>query len=274
MNNFKLGRIAPIWTPQHRQLAARIRVAFTSLGKPPATPYDYVSAVSDLVGPRWGMMLNDTWGDCTAADTGHTDMIVKANTGTWTHVPTDAEVIAFYSATTGFDAAKTDANGDNPTDQGAVESDVCDFLVSTGFLGNQAAVTAPIVMGAFDDKALEKIRWCIQLFGSCRIGVNLPKSAEPQFERGAPWALGGDETVDGGHDVPFYNYEGDDFFGVTWGGQPNDARGLQRITGDWLRKFGDEAHAVIYSNLVMSSGQTPAGFDMAQLTADLKALAA
>ncbi len=274
--NFKLGRKAPVWTPQHQQSLLRMNVAFDAMGKPPITPYDYVSAVTDLVGWQWGMMGNDSIGDCTAADTGHTDMVVKANTGTWTGVPTEADVISFYSATTGFDPSQTDAHGNNPTDQGAVESEVCDFLVSHGFLGNKAFATAPITMGTIDDEALDKIRWCIQIFGSCRIGVNLPSSAETQFESGVPWALGGDETVDGGHDVPLYDYSSEDFFCVTWGGQPKHdrGRGLQRITGDWLKKFGEEAHAVIYPNFVMNSGTTPAGFDMAQLVADLKALAA
>ena len=272
--NFKLGLKAPLWTPQHHQLLARMHSAFATLGKPPITPYDYVSAVTDLVGNNWAMMLNDTWGDCTAADTGHTDMLVKANTGTWTGVPTDDEILAFYERF-GFDPTKTVSPGNNPTDQGAVESDVCQSLVTTGFLGNKASATAPIVMGTFGDEALDKVRWCIQLFGSCRIGVNLPNSAEAQFEAGVPWALGGDETVDGGHDVPLYDYSSEDFFCVTWGGQPKDdrGRGLQRITGDWLKKFGGEAHAVIYPNLIMSAGQTPIGLDLAQLNADLQALA-
>lgn len=275
MAQFKLGRRAPLWTPRHHAMAARMHAAFASLGQPPVTPtYDYVAAVTSLVGWNWGMMANDRVGDCVDAGVGHVYMANRANNGTWTHVPTDDEVLALYTATTGYDPTKTDAQGNNPTDQGSSEADVCDYLVSTGFLGDRALVTAPLLTGTTDDEGLDKVRWCIELFGACVIGVNLPNEAQNQFAAGTPWALGGDETVEGGHCVVLFDYSSEDFFAVTWGGQPKDPRGLQRVTGDWMKKFNEEAHAVLWTDQLMSTGKTPAGFDVAQLTADLKTLAA
>lgn len=266
MNHFKLGRRAPLWTPAHMQKAHLMGKALGALGVPPIASADFVSAVTSLVGNKWGMMLNDTLGDCTAADTGHRDMIIKANTGTWTGVPTDAEIEAFYSATTGYNPA-------NPaTDQGGDESAIEEYLISHGFLGNRASATAMVASGTIDMAACDKIRWAVQLFGGCRLGVNLPNSAEGQFDANVPWELTGDLTIDGGHDVVAVKYDPRYLYVVTWGGQPGRPDGLTPVAWDWVMRFCEEAHGTIYRNFVMSSGLTPDGFNMDHLVRNLQAL--
>lgn len=261
MINYKLGRAVPLWTPAHMRASYHTAGVMAALGAPPTTSNDYVSAVTDLVGTNLGMFLNDQIGDCTAADGAHTFMIRRANVGQWL-MPTDADVLAVYQATGGY------VSGNPSTDQGAEESVVCAYMVSTGFLGDKSAGTAPIATGLIDDAAIDRIKWSIQLFGSCRLGVNLPDNAEAQFDAGVPWAISGNPSIEGGHDVPAVRYNPQYFEVVTWGG-------LQQVEWDWLKKYGEEAHAELWPDFLMSgSGVSPAGFDMVALTTRLAAIAA
>jgi hypothetical protein len=187
-------------------------------------------------------------------------MLRTANTGTWLK-PTDQDALLVYADSAGYKF------GDPSTDRGAVENDVCNYMVSTGIRGHKAAGTTPIAMGVIDDAALDRIRWTIQLYGSCRIGVNLPTNAEDQFDAGVPWDVVGNETIDDGHDVPLVSYAPNRFACVTWGR-------LQPITPAWLKKFGEEAHLEYWPDFLMASGLTPDGYDAARLEAVMKELAA
>lgn len=260
MAGFKLGRTAPLWTPAHMRASYHTADIMAALGPPPAASFDYVSAVTDLVGPDWGMFLNDQLGDCTAADCGHTFMIRRANVGQWL-MPKDSDILAIYKAR-GY------VPGNASTDQGADEGQVCAYMRDVGMLGDKSVGTAPVATGLIDDAAIDRIKWSIQLFGACRLGVNLPDNAEAQFDAGEPWAISANATIEGGHDVPAVRYNPQYFEVVTWGG-------LQQVEWDWLKKYGEEAHAELWADFLMSgSGVSPAGFDMAALTTRLAAIAA
>jgi hypothetical protein len=107
------------------------------------------------------------------------------------------------------------------------------------------------------------------LFGTARLGLNIPAYAEDRFNAGLGWDLdpSGDQTIVGGHDVPLVHYDAKTPYCVTWG---------RRITVSWafLAAFLDEAHAEVYDDFLTAAGATPAGFGKAQLLADLRAVAA
>src|SRR4051812_17423635 len=65
---------------------------------PPPLECDWTAKV----GAKWGMMLNDRIGDCAIAAPGHMMMAWTANAGR-PFVPTDAQVLAAYSAVSGYD---------------------------------------------------------------------------------------------------------------------------------------------------------------------------
>jgi hypothetical protein len=97
--------------------------------------------------------------------------------------------------------------------------------------------------------------------------VNLPSVAESQFDAGVPWAIVPNMTIDGGHDVPAVKYDPEFLYVVTWGG-------LQKVHWDWLKLCGEEAHCELFPEFLMSSGLSPAGFDMQTLLSALRELAA
>ena len=90
----KLGKGAARHDPRTLLLASYITPA---LPAPPAT-----CDLTAKVGSSWGMMDNDQIGDCTCAAAGHLIMEWTANAGKKMITPTDQQIVAAYSAITGY----------------------------------------------------------------------------------------------------------------------------------------------------------------------------
>ncbi len=223
----------------------------TSLAPPPAVSNDYVAAVDAVTKGNWGMMGNDTLGDCTMADGAHQIMLHTANSSSAIVIPAEADVVAAYSAATGYNPA------DPNTDQGGVEADICAFMQTTGICGHKSDG-----WGNIEPSNLDHVRWAVQLFGACRIGVNLPQEAMDATDAKEPWDIGGNTTILGGHDVPIVKYDSSYFYVVTWGK-------LQAVTPAFIAAYCDEAHAEVYADWISAAGVSPSGFNLSLLLADL-----
>jgi hypothetical protein len=247
----KFGRKPAVHTPRTAASLTVMRRIIAALGVPPVVSTDYTAAVIDVVGTDWQMLGNDNYGDCVEADDGHYLMLRTANTGKII-VPTEKQILALYSDETGFNPK------DPKTDQGTDETSDCEYMVTTGLMGHRADAT-----GMIDPASLTSLQWAIQLFGGCKLGINCPVSAIEQFDNGEPWQLIADDGgIAGGHDVLLVGYDQAYFYGVTWGK-------LQMITGSWLLKYADEAHALIFGDWVEANGTTPSHFNLDQLLEDL-----
>jgi hypothetical protein len=251
----KFGRLPAVRTPRTEALGRAMARALEPLGAPPAQSNDYYSPVERQVGGSggWGMLGNDQWGDCVEADEGHYLMLRTANAGTMV-VPTADQVLALYSAETGFNPS------DPNTDQGTNEASDCAFMVSTGFLDHKAAATGPI-----DYTNLNNMRWAIQLFGACKIGFNIQQAQVDQFNSGNDWGyVSGSQTV-GGHDVPLVAYYTDGSFdAISWGRRVHCAPSFVATASGLI----DEAHALIFPDWIEANGAAPSGFDLQQLLID------
>src|SRR5262249_13031447 len=119
---------------------------------------------------------------------------------------------------------------------------------------------------AIEPSDLDHVRWCIQLFGHCRIGLNLPGFAEDQFDANKPWDVSdiGDQST-AGHDVPLIDYRNGNFTCVTWGQ-------AQVVTPAFLAKYCQEAHAEIFYDWVAQQGTAPSGFDLNSLAEKMRSL--
>jgi hypothetical protein len=253
----KLGRKPAVHTRRTMLSALALDHSLNPLGTPPVVSDDYVAAVDAVTGGNWEMFANDKFGCCVEADEGHYLMLRTANSGTMV-MPQTSDVLGLYTAETGFDPKQTDTNGNNPTDQGTEETSDCAYMVSTGFLGHKADATAMVA-----PETLDHMRWCIQLFGACKLGVNLPQSAIDQFNAGQPWTVvANDGGIKGGHDVPAVKYDGTMFYIVTWAK-------LQPVSPDWLSRYTDEAHALIFSDWIEQNGNAPSGWNLPELLAAL-----
>ena len=217
---------------------------------PPPPAADWTKGIT-----AWGMMLNDTLGDCTIAGIGHAIQVWTANTGSGLTLP-DSTIESYYEKWDGY------VPGNPATDRGGIELDVLNDWQKQGFDGNSLLAFA-------DPKCsnLDQIRQSIALFGGVYIGLALPITAQSQdvwdvVPKGGAKAKPGSW---GGHCVFVPKYDQNGFTCITWGQ-------LKTMTLAFWKKYCDEAHTLLAQAWITARG-APSGFDQAQLQVDLKAIA-
>lgn len=240
-----LGRRAPLGHPREVKSAAALALLLRPLGAPPSASVDRISVITGMAG-GWRMLLNDQLGCCTCSDSGHSLMLRTQANGSII-IPTDADIQAMYQ-NFGY------VPGQPATDQGAAETDVCDWLKSTGLLGHKLDDYTSL-----DSTDIDGLKWAVELFGSCRLGINLPNSAIDQFNNGQPWdTVPDDGGIVGRHDVLLVGYDDDHFTVITWGM-------TQLMTRAFFVQYREEAHPELAFDWIAANGRAPSGFDLAAL---------
>jgi hypothetical protein len=112
----------------------------------------------------------------------------------------------------------------------------------------------------------------VYIFQGCYIGVQLPISAKAQVQNNQPWSVPpGGTTGDGakgswgGHAIPVVAYDSRGVTCVTWGA-------LQSMTWSFWEAYCEEAYAILSNDYLTKKKQTPQGFNLQQLQADLQDL--
>jgi hypothetical protein len=196
----------------------------------------------------WGMMGNDSMGDCTIAAAAHAVQ-------TWTgkahgNIVTidDSEIRSKYFALTGG------------PDEGLVVLDVLKDWRTNGISGHRiGAFAATEPLNRFH------IETAINLFGGLYVGVNLPMTAQDQ----KVWAVtyqhpsGPAEPGSWGpHAVWLVAYDQTHLWCVTWGE-------LKKLTWRFFDCYCQESYAALSPDWVNSRMKAPVGFDLPALQADL-----
>lgn len=244
----KLGRKAVKTDTRTLHLA---KYMAAGLAAPPPL-YDWTRGITS-----YGMMLNDSLGDCTIAALGHAVQIWTANTSAEMTVP-DSAILGGYEQFCGYNPS------DPSTDQGGIELDVLTDFKSKG-LGGYSILS----FMAANPRNTRELKQAISLFGGVYIGIGLPRSAQyqavwdvvPDDGTGntAPWSWGGHAVF-----VPAYggtNKVLTDVTCITWGG-------LQKMTARFWMKYVDECYALLSPAWLNATG-APNGFNLTQLEADL-----
>src|ERR1700689_1240391 len=160
---------------------------------------------------NWGMLGNDEVGDCAEAMMIHWIMTLLAGSKKPIHV-SRASAIKLYSDVTGYVPGQPD------TDQGTVLRDLLKYMRSTGYTDADGTVHK---IGAFVRVSPARRRDASWLFGGALVGLQLPQSAEDQFQNGESWTLVSGSKVIGGHaillDAARAAAQGVDDCYVTWG---------------------------------------------------------
>ena len=214
----------------------------------------------------WGMMLNDSLGDCTCAGIGHAIQVVTLNATGTMFTPPDADVLTAYEAQ-GY------VPGNPGTDNGAVELDVLNYVRTVGMSGKKLLAYADP-----DPQNIEHVKQSIYLFGVCYIGLALPLTAQDQAvwdvvnsgvwrslkyklfnsDPTAPWSWGGHAVI-----VIAYNAIGP--ICITWGA-------LKQMTWAFWKKYCDEAHGLLWNEWIGQNNLSASGFDLSTLQSDLAAI--
>ncbi len=213
---------------------------------------------------KWGMMINgpdpnepsipDGLGDCTIAACGHAVQVWSKGVIT----PPDSLILQKYEQWCGYVLGKPN------TDNGGIEASVINNWHNQTFGGHVLKAYVAPQPGNFGH-----IMHSIAEFGGVYIGLQLPNSAMTQNANGQIWDVVADDGgIAGGHAVycPAYHVKDTMAKGATtitaisWGG-------IQKMTVAFWDKYCDE------SPTLLGAAWTPKGINMAQLQADLVAVA-
>ena len=259
MHIYKLGK-----SPARKDLRTFRITDYTELPPAPAD-VDWTAKV-----PQYGMLCNDTLGCCVIAGMMHLAMQQRAQVGLPVSIPSDAEVIAAYSAIGGY------VPGDPGTDQGCNLLDALTYWRKYGlkFGGIKHRITAFAQVPLHNPDKLASANW---LFGGVIDGLALPLVAQGATVWTNPKSLRGRNSPGswGGHCVVTCKdlgplgqaaNQGCAYGVVTWGSLMPEGQGFRN-------DYEDETYVVMSPEWIESqTGKSPAGFNVNQLMADLRAL--
>jgi hypothetical protein len=239
----------------HRPTLKLVDYIHPKLANPPA-------AVSrPHPGFNWGMLANNTIGDCVIAMMLHSIEDFHLDAGTPVPAFTDQDAISLYSAITGY------VPGEASTDKGTDENVAMRYWEHPGL--TLAGATHQIVATvAVDPSNVNECRIAIDEFVDLQIGIALPATAKGQTE----WTVVGDGKTGnsapgswGGHGIPYREYDPETFACITWGAE-------LLLSVPFHTDYAQEAHVVITQEMLSKQGIGPSGVDWDELIADIKAL--
>lgn len=217
-NSLRFGRLPNDPTRPRVRLTAR-PVGYS----PPAS----VNLYSRVPAESWGMDGNDNAGDCTLAEVDHTTKATEVAAGNPEVESSADEVLAAYSAITGYDPA------DPSTDQGAEMQVVRAWWRKHGVtLGGQKHTIA--LFAQINHRDLSLVKWACDQFGPVGLGIDFPASAMDQFNAGQPWDVVAGSPIEDGHAISMVGYDQDWVYVLTWGQ-------VQLMSWAFFRAYVEEA---------------------------------
>jgi len=245
---YKLGKHPPV--VDHRTL--RFGTYLTAALPPPPASVTYYQKV-----PTWPMYYNDQYGDCTCAAAGHMIQNWTANAATEV-TPPDETVLKFYEHFVGTPP---------PPDTGCNMLSVLKYWRKTGVDSHKVTAFASLEL-----QNHAQAQSAVDLLGGIYIGVALPDFAVQGDMLTVPWVVPpggpvGDAAPNqqNGHCIPAVGYDADQLWIVTWGS-------LKSMSWGFYDAYADESYAIVTTDFIGTSGQSPEGFNLAALENDLSQL--
>jgi hypothetical protein len=115
---------------------------------------------------------------------------------------------------------------------------------------------------ALDQTNINEVLEAAYLYSAVGIGIYVPDSAQKQFQDGQPWTVVEGANIEGGHYVPIMGADKDYLYIVTWGA-------VQKMDYNFFNTYCDEAWLILSPEFLNAQGDSPEGFDLAQLQADM-----
>lgn len=193
----------------------------------------------------WGVLGNDTVGDCVAAGAFHGQQLWEEAAQNRETVFTSDEALAMYSAISGYNPKKPN------TDVGATLQSGLDYWRKTGLGPQSFKISA---FAEFDYRNTDLLKQLIADMGVVYLALEVPASAMTQYDQGQPWTVVPRSRIEGGHCVPGVGYDANYLYVITWGS-------VQPVAWPFVSKYFDESWAPVSPDWMTSSGKTPSGFD-------------
>lgn len=250
MKKHKLGKLPFTENPKDFKLE-KFAVSLPPL---PKKPFGFANLYSD-----WGMLGNDTVGDCVFAGSDHETML-------WNKLAkhpvsfTKSNALSDYSAVTGYNP------NDPNTDTGTVVREAMNYRLKTGLIDSNNARHKIDAFVSIDPGDWETMIRCVWTFGVVGIGFAVPHSVWKQYNANQVWdVVTPDGGIDGGHYVPIVGYPapGQASF-ITWGER-------QVMTKAFYEKYNDEAWVPLTKESLLPPSNVR-HIDWNALNEDLKSL--
>ena len=246
---YKLGKHPPVVDDRTLRFSDYVTAALP-------TPPESVTYYQKV--PAWPMYYNDQYGDCTCAAAGHMIQNWTANASTEV-TPPDETVLTFYEHFVGTPP---------PADKGCNMLTVLRYWRKTGL--DEHKVTAFTSLTLQNQSQAQS---AVSLLGGIYIGVALPEFAvQPDTMLTVPWVVppGGPvgdaaPNQNNGHCIPAVGYDAEQLWIVTWGS-------LKSMSWGFYNAYADESYAVVSTDFVGTSGESPEGFNLEALKRDLAQL--
>jgi hypothetical protein len=213
-----------------------------------------VDYYSQFPAGSWGMLGNDSVGDCVCAAAFHGQDVFEFYGQNVTPAFTTAEAISMYEAISGYNP------NDPNSDVGATLQDGLGYWQKTGLAGYKIDAYAEI-----DYRNTALLQQCIADFGVAYLALEVPASAMQQFDAGQPWSVVRRSPIEGGHCVPAVGYDAQYLYVITWGA-------VQKVEWAFYAKYFEEAWVPISTDWMEATGKTPSGLDAATANADFQQL--
>ena len=267
MTQLKLGRKPRLFDPRVPRYHAMRALA------PGALPA-LETALDQCAGlPKFlGMMLNNLLGCCTCSAVFHAIQVWSEDAQGAVLTEPDAQVEQLYEAF-GYNPRVAAPGEPNYTDGGVEEQRVLGYWLNTGAPmadGSRHRITAYAEVEVDPDLLCE----VVQEFGVCYVGALMPEQlmlagppavwdADPAYENhpaeGHAFLLSGFDRSGGPGKYVFKI--------ITWGADEQ-----YTVTEAFVRKYVDEAYAIVDPLWIEKTGKTPLGLDLAALEALMGAL--
>ena len=200
---------------------------------------------------NYGMLGNDQAGDCVIAGGMHESIVLNTEAGN--PVPKFTMLDAFddYGAITGFNAA------DPSTDQGTDVQTAAAYRQKIGYRDSKNTRHKIIAYVAVNSDDLPLAAYTL---GAAGWGINVPSSAQDQFEASQPWTFVPGDRLLGGHYVPVVGQTpSGNLVIITWGR-------TQEVTLPFYNAYFDEGIGYVSQEFLNNSTHlSPQQFDLVAL---------
>jgi hypothetical protein len=236
----KLGRTPRSFDPRVPHLSALLA------GKTPPPPPPAIDYTTGMNG-NFGVMLNDTLGDCTCAAYYHARQVWTFHSGKEVTEP-DVDVEKLYEEACGYNPHEP---GEGP---GGNEQTVLTYLHKTGApIGPAGAQRDKIkAFVEIDPRNIDDVKRTIVELGLVYIGLNVPQNIlPPGGDPPATWTVApGKPPIVGGHAVVLPGYDSSGAILISWGEK-------YTMTWEFFATYVDEVYGITDASWVKPNSTLP-----------------
>ncbi|HEX3882942.1 MAG TPA: hypothetical protein VHW66_09810 [Stellaceae bacterium] len=254
----KLGRRRRSYDPRVPHMSALL--AGQALAPPPPS----VDWTRGMPG-NFGMMRNDTLGDCTCAAVYHALQVWSFNAGGAIDTEPDDDVEELYVLACGYNPR---LGGEGP---GGNEQQLLGYLLNTGAPTGPAGSARHKIAGfvEIDPRNTDDVKRAIVECGVAYIGFAVPRNIIPS-DAPSPdvWQVDpSNPSVIGGHAVVLAGYDASGAKAISWGR-------TYTMTWDFFGRYVDEVYAIADPTWIGAKGTSPGGLSLAELEQQMQGLRA